>query len=891
MKKLLYLSILILLIFSVLAKKTNASFFDDWWKSIRGLTVTTTTIYIQQNQTNNINTLPKANVICFINELEVGSDNNDVKKLQQFLYDQGFYKEGLITGYFGVLTRKAVMNFQSYYANEILKPTGLLKSTGYVGQATLKKLNGLTGCNSNDKNINNINMTNLNINVINTNFNFENNQHTPDSLPKLSDLIITDLVPKNWKELTEKDPEAMSCRLKPGNCISYSPGHNRAWVTEKNIGKVKSGEHLIVIYQKQSVILLGNTAKYVPVAMIKAPSLNPSETKTHEFYLLLVASCFDGNVFNTNFDFKAVVYNENANNVIKKIEEQGKLAYSNDILTKLRNLYNKEDQLKVADFWDTEFARELVKFKNSTEVNSYIGFQEENINNNEFLTNFKCGSKVRNYDELIKQYGIVAGQAFSGNRSFACREGEGNYSHEECYQMTTNTDKLNLFLKSGKEPYIPRLTSYYCNQLTGQCIDGNYIMRKLDGEACDFYKGPYRYYESGDGIDNNCTKECIREYSFYEKYVVNIFDIYSCHPILYNLFKTTTEKVVLDNKVNSVNPATSPDTTTTTRQRPATNTCYRCSYPQQACMITSDACDDNDTYWLDECDKFCKPGYKLKARTSWYTCDINSKRCIESLQQGPVFMSESECKNDCKNNLNNLFNNYSLPDLAVKIVNIETFPLKGYSIITAKIKNIGKATAVCRLLNGQEAMFRWCVSAFTRSSVNCKQNAVWDDGVGCCKSTMSDTTCLDNSLIYKKGSLDFPTGPGEKMMDYGNNVTKFEVQDNNSSKLEPGEEMTITYQSFCIEKDNDVYIIVDPSRFESDAESIANKHIGYFLKYNFLSFPPFMGAEKWKYGNIKESNELNNAGYIRLGCAINAEFCDGASNPYINVIESIGTYQ
>ena len=878
MKKLLYISILILLIFPVLVRNVNASFFDDWWKLIRGLTVTTTstTIYIQQNQTNNINTLPKANVICFINELEVGSENIEVKNLQQFLCENEFYDECLITGYFGPLTKKAVMNFQSYYASEVLKPLGLLKATGYVGQATIKKLNDLTGCNSKEQNINNIN----------TNFNFENNQKISDSLSNLSDLIITDLSPKNWKELTEKDPEAMLCRLKPGNCISYSPGHNRAWVTEKNIGKARSGEHLIVIYQKQSIMQFGNTAKYVPVAMIKAPSLNPGETKTHEFYLLLVLSCFDGNVFDTNFDFKAVVYNDNADNVIKKIEEQGKLAFSNDILTKLRNLYNKEDQVKVADFEQTEFSRKLVKFKNSSEANNYIGFQEENINNNEFAMTFKCGSKVRNYDEIIKLYGLVAGQAFSGNRSFACREGEGNYSHEECYQITTNTDKLNLFLKGGKEPNIPMLTSYYCNQLTGQCVDGNYIMRKLDGEACDFYKGPYRYYESGDGIDNDCTKECARNYSFYEKYAVNIFDRYACHPILYNLFKTTTEKVVLDNKVN---PVTSSSTTTTTRQRPSINTCYRCSYPQQACMITSDSCDDNDTYWLDECEKFCKPGYQLRGRPSWYTCDMNTKRCVESLQQGPVFMSESECKNDCKNNFSNLFNNSVLPDLVVRITDIKTVPEKGYSIITAKIKNIGKTTAVCRLLGGQEAMFRWCVAASTRSSINCKQNAVWDDGVGCCKSTASDSKCLDNSLIYKKWSLDFPTDPGDKMIDYSNNVTKFEVQDNNSSKLDPGEEITVTYQSFCIEKDNDVYIIADPSRFESDAESIANKHIGYFLKYNFLAFPPF-GAEKWKYGNIKESNELNNTAHVKLGCTIKAEFCDGTSNPLINIGQISNTY-
>jgi len=39
-----------------------------------------------------------------------------------------------------------VIKFQSYYFDEILKPLGLLKATGYVGSATLKKLNSLTQC-------------------------------------------------------------------------------------------------------------------------------------------------------------------------------------------------------------------------------------------------------------------------------------------------------------------------------------------------------------------------------------------------------------------------------------------------------------------------------------------------------------------------------------------------------------------------------------------------------------------------------------------------------------------------------------------------------------------------------------------------------------------------
>jgi hypothetical protein len=81
--------------------------------------------------------------------MTVGSEGAEVKKLQQFLYDKGLYKEGKITGYFGALTKKAVINFQNAHFNEILKPAGLLKATGYVGMATIKKLNELLECNTN----------------------------------------------------------------------------------------------------------------------------------------------------------------------------------------------------------------------------------------------------------------------------------------------------------------------------------------------------------------------------------------------------------------------------------------------------------------------------------------------------------------------------------------------------------------------------------------------------------------------------------------------------------------------------------------------------------------------------------------------------------------------
>lgn len=73
--------------------------------------------------------------------LTVGSRGEDVKILQTLLVRDGVYSEGPITGYFGKLTRQAVIRFQEKYADEILKPNGLDRGTGRVGASTRAKLN------------------------------------------------------------------------------------------------------------------------------------------------------------------------------------------------------------------------------------------------------------------------------------------------------------------------------------------------------------------------------------------------------------------------------------------------------------------------------------------------------------------------------------------------------------------------------------------------------------------------------------------------------------------------------------------------------------------------------------------------------------------------------
>ena len=72
---------------------------------------------------------------------------NDVIYLQKFLKSQGteVYPEGIVSGWFGPLTKKAVIRFQEKYAEDILAFWHLTAGTGFVGQTTRAKINALLG--------------------------------------------------------------------------------------------------------------------------------------------------------------------------------------------------------------------------------------------------------------------------------------------------------------------------------------------------------------------------------------------------------------------------------------------------------------------------------------------------------------------------------------------------------------------------------------------------------------------------------------------------------------------------------------------------------------------------------------------------------------------------
>lgn len=78
-------------------------------------------------------------------DLRVGMESEEVTCLQEFLKSQGeeVYPEGLVTGYFGPLTRAAVIRFQEKHQEEILAPWELEQGTGFVGRTTREKINEL----------------------------------------------------------------------------------------------------------------------------------------------------------------------------------------------------------------------------------------------------------------------------------------------------------------------------------------------------------------------------------------------------------------------------------------------------------------------------------------------------------------------------------------------------------------------------------------------------------------------------------------------------------------------------------------------------------------------------------------------------------------------------
>jgi len=98
--------------------------------------------FVEQEVGPRVKIIKKAIPFQFKSNLTQGVRGTEVEELQKCLAkDKEIYPEGIISGYFGETTKKAVIRFQEKYSQDILKPFDLEKGTGQVKGKTREKLN------------------------------------------------------------------------------------------------------------------------------------------------------------------------------------------------------------------------------------------------------------------------------------------------------------------------------------------------------------------------------------------------------------------------------------------------------------------------------------------------------------------------------------------------------------------------------------------------------------------------------------------------------------------------------------------------------------------------------------------------------------------------------
>ncbi|MEN9338651.1 MAG: hypothetical protein RI945_376 [Candidatus Parcubacteria bacterium] len=88
----------------------------------------------------------QCDAFTFSLNLNSSKNNKEEVKIWQAFLNKEVDAKLPITGYYGKLTFAAVKAFQTKYTDEILKPWGLKKATGYTYKSTRYKANKILGC-------------------------------------------------------------------------------------------------------------------------------------------------------------------------------------------------------------------------------------------------------------------------------------------------------------------------------------------------------------------------------------------------------------------------------------------------------------------------------------------------------------------------------------------------------------------------------------------------------------------------------------------------------------------------------------------------------------------------------------------------------------------------
>jgi len=98
--------------------------------------------FVENEEGKRVKIVKKTATFQLKSNLRLGSKGSEVQELQKCLAKfPDVYPEGEITGFFGQLTKLAVIRFQEKYKEEILAPFNLEKGTGEVKSKTRAKLN------------------------------------------------------------------------------------------------------------------------------------------------------------------------------------------------------------------------------------------------------------------------------------------------------------------------------------------------------------------------------------------------------------------------------------------------------------------------------------------------------------------------------------------------------------------------------------------------------------------------------------------------------------------------------------------------------------------------------------------------------------------------------